>query len=300
MSKKIKLTPTDIIAFTKEFEALLATAKIADGKINYNKTIGVIDRKAKIYFSDVAWLKMQALVREFDKEVAWHGVATRGEDESKDEYYITDILVYPQEVTGASVEMDVSKYDEWIRNNAEDERFYNIAMQGHSHVNMGVTPSAVDLTHQEIILEQLTDDMFYIFMIWNKRGDSCTKIYDLAKNVLFETADIEFEVLNDGYGIDAFIKESKTMVKEYKYSGGQSQYWTGYGYQNTPNTSINKTQTTNVVVLPKKEEKDSQSITTGSSQSKKRKGKKKNKRKNTTDLRDSSAVDFYEGYPYDI
>ena len=39
---------------------------------------------------------------------------------------------------------------------------------GHSHVNMGTSPSSVDLNHQEEILRMLGDNDFYIFMIWNK------------------------------------------------------------------------------------------------------------------------------------
>lgn len=292
MSKIIKLTPEHIEECMSEFRKDLTTSKWADGKINFSKTIGTISRKAKIFFTEEAWMKMQALVRKFEKEVAWHGVAFRGEDAEKDEYIIKDILVYPQKVTGASVEMDTEEYAKWIEENIEDERFFDIRMQGHSHVNMGVTPSSVDLAHQEEILYQLSDKMFYIFMIWNKKGDRNIKIYDLAKNVLFETTDIDVEVLNDGYGIDSFIKEAEEQVKD--------RVTTGYHrYQGGAYTPVST-----VINTDKKESEKKDNIQSGQTipKSGKRKGKK-NKHKNysvNNACEESDAhMTFFRDHGYD-
>lgn len=235
MSKIIKLTPQCFEEVIKDFKESLGGAKVSDGKISYTKTFGVINRKATLYFREIAWTKMQALIREFDKEVAWHGVARRGTDETKDEYFIDDIMVYPQEVTGATVNTDQEKYEMWLMQH-DDEVFNNIRMQGHSHVNMGVSPSSVDTTHQEKILEQLEDDMFYIFVIWNKKNDKTIKIYDLAKNILFDTTDVDVMVIEDETGIEKFVRESKKMVIDKPitvYSGTNSKNTTYYnGYQN--------------------------------------------------------------------
>ena len=302
MSKIIKLTPEHIKECMTEFEKDLTSSKWADGKVNFSKTIGTVSRKAKIYFTEVAWMKMQALIREFDKEVAWHGVAFRGDDNvERDEYIIKDILVYPQKVTGASVEMDTEEYAKWIEENIEDERFFDIRMQGHSHVNMGVTPSSVDLTHQEAILDQLSDNLFYIFMIWNKKGDSNIKIYDLAKNILFETADIDIEVMDDGYGLDSFVKESKGKVKDRVTTGYQYSYQYG-GKTYTPASSPVNTE--------KKETEKKDNTTTSvtvvknGSKSGKRKGKKKkNKHKNhsfnNACEESDSQMSFFREHGYD-
>lgn len=193
MAKLIKLTPEIIEEIKKEFDAYVKD-KISDGRISFQKTVNTVQRKATVYFTESAYRKFQALVKEFDKEVAWHGVAYRGKDASKDEYFITDILVYPQEVTGATVTTDQNKYQTWLMNH-EDDVFNNIRMQGHSHVNMGVTPSGVDENLYESILAQLDDTMFYIFMIWNKKNDKTCKIYDLAKNILFDTTDCEIKII---------------------------------------------------------------------------------------------------------
>ena len=216
MSKPIKMTPEYLQQCRDEFEKALASAKLADGKINFTKTFTAGTKKAEVHFTSLAWQKMTALLRSFDKEVAWHGVASRSDDESKDEYIIEDIVVYPQEVTGASVEMDTEKYATWLMENADDERFNNLHMQGHSHVNMGVTPSSVDLNHQEEILNMLGDDDFYIFMIWNKSLSSNTKIYDMRKNVLFENTDVSVTYEPDE--LDEFVDAAKEMVTNKTYN----------------------------------------------------------------------------------
>lgn len=216
MAKLIKLTPEIIEETQKEFSEYLKD-KITDGRVSFSKTINVIQRKATVSFVEIAWRKFQALVKDFDKEVAWHGVAYRNKDLTVDEYYITDILVYPQEVTGATVTTDQNKYQNWLMSH-DDEIFNNIRMQGHSHVNMGVTPSAVDNTLYESILSQLDDTMFYIFMIWNKKGDKTCKIYDLAKNILFDTADCEIKIISTAPAdvtIEGVSEDEKKSMLEY-------------------------------------------------------------------------------------
>ena len=103
-------------------------------------------------------------------------------------------------------------------------------MQGHSHVNMGTSPSTVDLNHQEKILEQLEDDMFYIFMIWNKSFKRTIKIYDLAKNILFEDADIDVKIADAGLGLNEFIGEAKDLVKSrtYQYQAPTQTTYSAY------------------------------------------------------------------------
>lgn len=193
MAKLIKLTQDVIEEIKKEFDTYIRE-KISDGRISFQKNITAVQRKATVYFTELAYRKFQALVDGFSNEVAWHGLAYRGKDESKDEYYITDILVYPQEVTGSAVTPDQKKYQDWLISH-DDDTFNNIRMQGHSHVNMGVSPSPVDENWYEKILAQLDSSMFYIFMIWNKKGDKTCKIYDLAKNIMFDTTDCEIKII---------------------------------------------------------------------------------------------------------
>lgn len=230
MSKLIRLTPENIEEIKAEFAKAL-TGAIPDGRINFQKTFGTIQRKAELFFTEIAWYKMQTLIRECDKEVGWHGVAKRVDDPEKDAYIIEDILVYPQEVTGTTVNPDQKQYQTWLMSHPDDV-FNNIRMQGHSHVNMSVSPSGVDTTFYEQILHQLDDTMFYIFMIWNKRNERHIKIYDMAKNVLFETGDVNVTVLPDENGIEAFLSNAKKMITERKPPAYQpGSYPTCYNWQ---------------------------------------------------------------------
>ena len=235
MSKIIKLTPEVLEQARDEFMEALSGMKLSDGKITYTKKLGEVDRKATLIFTEKAYIKMLSLVQSFDKEVAWHGVAKRGDDPEKDEYIIENILVYPQEVTGATVTTDQEKYQTWLYS-LEDEEFNNIRFQGHSHVNMGTTPSSVDTNLYEGILEQLEDDMFYIFLIWNKKNDRTIKIYDLKKNILFETSDVEVLVYDGECGLLDFLDDAKNQVKT------STQTWKGKTEKDKNKKSESKTE----------------------------------------------------------
>lgn len=238
MSKSIKIDKSFIEAAKADFLKMCDEGKFVDGKIVFNRTFGGnTNRKATLYIEDIAWNKMKALVDEFDKEVAWHGIAKRREAEG--EYIIEDILVYPQTVTAATVVTDQEKYQMWLYEQ-EDDVFNNIRMQGHSHVNMGTTPSGVDTTYYQGIIDQMSDDMFYIFMILNKKGSRHVEIWDKKINTIFETADITVTLLIDPDDpVNKLIKDAKEKVKDepkpatptYNYSAYKSGGYTGYtGY----------------------------------------------------------------------
>ena len=215
MAKLIKIDDKTKQEMREEFDKALQDIKLSDGKFTFTKTIGKVDEKAQVYFTLEAWLKVKALVSKFDKEVAWHGIAKRAKhsEEEKNTYIISDILVYPQVVTGATVNTDQEKYQMWLMEQ-EDDVFNNIRFQGHSHVNMGVSPSSVDTAWYDEILAQLSDDMFYIFMIFNKKNEMWCKVYDMQSNICFEPSDVSVSVLDDGIGLDEFIDGAKKMVQD--------------------------------------------------------------------------------------
>lgn len=232
MGKIIKMSGSDIEAEVSKFRAAMMGTKVADGKFVYTASFKN-DRKASLIFTEKAYLKMELLIDKWDKEIAWHGVAFRGADESKDEYYITDILVYPQEVTGATVTTDQEKYQMWLYKQ-EDSVFNNIRFQGHSHVRMAVTPSPTDESLYERLLDMLDDTMFYIFGIWNKNNARTIRIYDMKKNIFFDNEDVTVSIMEDGTGIQTFLEEATEMVTEKKYTNayqnGNYGNYGAYGY----------------------------------------------------------------------
>lgn len=234
MAKPIRLTDELIQKMSKEFEENLRKARMSDGKITYTKAFtypGKDGIRANIWFTAEAYLKMITLLNAFDTEVAWHGVVER-QAEFENDFVISDILVYPQEVSGATVNTDQEGYQQWLMS-VDDEVANHLHMQGHSHVWMKTSPSGTDLNHQEEIIKQLDGDMFYIFMIWNKRLERTIKVYDFKYNTLYEDEDCDVGVLGGNTDMSVFIAEAKAAVKSraYNYSGSGSNYPT-YGSSN--------------------------------------------------------------------
>lgn len=250
MAKLIKLSDETIAEMTKEFNEQLKKAKISDGKITYTKSFASVPQKADITFTESAWLKMMALVDQFNTEIAWHGVAKRGDDPEKNEYIISDILVYPQYVSGAYVDTDDEECGKW-RNALPDDVMCNLRMQGHSHVNMSTSPSSTDLKLYSEILDMVSDNGFYIFMIWNKKREKMCKVYDMQKNILFDTSDCTITVRDDGIGIEQIVNDAKAKVRTKTYTTGATgttppAYLGGYGggygnYQGTGYASYTPT-----------------------------------------------------------
>lgn len=210
MSKIIKLTQDYLEAMRDEIIESLSKARMTDGKFTFTKSFDKVDKRATLLFTEVAWIKMWTIIFGIDKEIAWHGVVKRDEDNT---YVVSDILVYPQKVTGATVESDDDKYPFWYAKLTDTpEVFDNLRMQGHSHVNMGVTPSGTDLAFYKDILDMVGEDDFYVFVIFNKKGEKTVKIYDFRDNLLYETADVDVKVSDNGTGLSQVSQDIKDMV----------------------------------------------------------------------------------------
>jgi len=192
-----------------DFSEMLDGVKMSDGKLSYNRVFKYEDKTATVWLTQNAYRKIVALVTNFSSEVGWHGTVSRSGD---NEFIIEDIFVYPQEVTGSTVNTDQILYTEWLYS-LDDDNFNKIRMQGHSHCNMDVSPSGVDDKHRQHILDQLKPEMFYIFMIWNKSLSVYTLVYDMAKNILYEDDDVEVKLQNDE-SMDEFLADALEKVKK--------------------------------------------------------------------------------------
>lgn len=204
-------------------------------KIEINPSVKLKEEeKIELVFSETARKKMYYLIKECDKEIAWHGLVER----SGNGFYVEDIIMFPQNVTGATVTTDDDKYPAWI-NTQPNEVFNKINFHGHSHVDMGVTPSGVDKTYQENIIRQkmtgfAEEKGFYIFGIFNKKGDYWLNIYDIDNNKLYETDDIKYMVYepHEQDWAKEQIKEYvtiETFTSPYRRYNGTGYYGSHYG-----------------------------------------------------------------------
>ena len=177
--------------------------------------------KAKLYINALAYAKMMIYIRDTSTEIAWHGTAIRlGEGTTMPlsaQFYVQDVFLYPQIVRDITVDTDQEKYNAWVTK-LDDDTFNNMRFQGHSHVNMGVTPSGIDTAYYDSILKTLQieqPDGFYIFTVMNKSGDMYLIIYDLAKNIVYSKADIDVIITQDGStDLMQTIKDQKTAFCE--------------------------------------------------------------------------------------
>ena len=136
-----------------------------DFSYKIKRVVPVDTAKTTLYIYERAFTKMAMYVMDNRTEIGWHGLARKLEN--NEGYAITDTLLYPQVITATTVNTDQKKYQDWL-NAQPDEIFNQIKMQGHSHVSMSVSPSTVDETLYNTILQTLQENDFYIFMIVNK------------------------------------------------------------------------------------------------------------------------------------
>jgi hypothetical protein len=170
--------------------------------------------KIQLLFSPMAWIKLNQLVKAYTTEVAWHGITQYIRE--KHVLYVSDILVYPQRVTGAYVESDDEHYGNWL-GSLSDEQFDNNRLQGHSHVHMGTSPSGPDHAFYQTFMKTHAPE-YYMFMISNKSGDAWFNFYDTVEGLLYETADIVVDVRFKDISCKDWVKSVEEYTKKFSYS----------------------------------------------------------------------------------
>lgn len=224
MPKPMRITKDILDQITAAFLQKLPTMQILDGRISYVQDF--IFRKndrAVVTFTREAYDKMMALVDHFDTEIGWHGLVSRTD---RNHFVIDDILVYPQTVSHTDVNTDQEGYDQWIMT-IEGDDFNRLKFHGHSHVDMGVTPSATDLQHQGGIVAQLGNDGFYIFLIINKRREYTVKVYDAESNTLYEKDSVDIIIPDSAKELDKFLTAAEKQVTRYVYNPNRPYAVTG-------------------------------------------------------------------------
>lgn len=217
--RPIRLNEEHYEKIRAQVDSMLNTYKADENlTLKLDPSVVTIDvPKPTVLLTSAAYVKMTYLIHHSNKELAWHGTVSK----VGTNYLIEDIFVYPQTVTSTTVDSDEVKYPQWCMRLA-DNVINKLRFQGHSHVNMGVSPSGRDTTNWKNFLNLLRDDEFYIFCIGNKKGEYYWNIYDNAINVMFENKDITWTVIDEqGNNIidwtkdqlSTYIVEEKTLLK---------------------------------------------------------------------------------------
>ena len=161
-----------------------------------------------IFITSGAYVKMRHLVDKTSTEIGWFGTVTKVES-LPNTYIIDDILVYPQTVSGATCEQDEDKMFEFEMGLTTDQ-VNRKRFQGHSHVNMGVTPSGVDENFYKDLLTQVTD--YFIILVTNKHNAYHVRFYDVENNILYTDVPIHL-MLDDGTEISTWYEEEANKLR---------------------------------------------------------------------------------------
>ena len=214
--KKLRVTAEEkekIILDITEYLAWFNKGSIEDFDIKdllkeYTKLPDNI-QKPVLNISAESYLKMLELINQSSVECSWHGLVRRGGNE----YFIYDILVFPQINSATSTTTDEKEFAEWQTKLIMNPEFpiEDLRMHGHSHVLMNVFSSGVDDQYQKDLITKVEDDDYYIFLIMNKKMEMCAFIYDFTQQVMFETSDIEIKI---NYGNTDIKQWAKDQLKE--------------------------------------------------------------------------------------
>ena len=259
----LKMTETNKKRILKDVAAQLESLTVIPDKLSLDLSTSkkITNITPKIIFTDEAADKIWELVDACEKEIAWHGLVTK----EKNTYTIYDILVFPQEVTASTATAKEEEYVMWM-NELDDETFNHMRFHGHSHVNMGVTPSAIDTDYQQTLANTVQD--FYIFGIFNKKRSYNLYLYDTEQNLLFETKDLK-TTLNDHTATwaDEQIEQYVTVPKvTYSKNAGKQQSlypsYTGNGYYNSYPSYLSKHDVLEKAEAEELEEEDDNEVYT--------------------------------------
>lgn len=164
-----------------------------------------------VYITSDAYVKMRHLVDKTSTEIGWFGTVTKAPN-LEETYVIDDILVYPQTVTGATCEQDEDRMFEFEMSLTTDQ-VNRKRFQGHSHVNMGVTPSGVDENFYTDLLTQVND--YFIILVTNKRNDYHVRFYDKSNNLMYKDVPIHL-LLNNGDEVNNWYTEEANKLTEHQ------------------------------------------------------------------------------------
>lgn len=194
--------------------------------------------KPVIFMTEEVSEDIAAIVKLVSDEVGWYCCVKKIPD--TENYMLYKTLVPAQEVNGATCELTAKGQSDMMvkmMEDGQDDLLNDMKFWGHSHINMGVSPSGQD----DIQIRELckNSEDFFIRGIFNKKGDFRIDIYDIENKMITRDARVEIvsERKNERENFWAgVIKENvKPLVSSYvnNYVNNYG-YWNGKEYVHSP------------------------------------------------------------------
>lgn len=183
-----------------------------------------------VTYEPLAWAKVVTAVQHCQLEVGWLGVV----EVTTEGYHIKEVYFPNQTVSATETDIGAEAFGDILpqvyADGYSDEQ---LRYWGHSHVNMGVTPSGQDESQVAEFLDSGCE--FFIRGIYNKSGDSKVDVYDVTANCVYECVD-NYPLAQD-FDKAAFIAMLNTNVKTQTVRAYTGNYrGTTHLGRTTPNT----------------------------------------------------------------
>lgn len=165
-------------------------------------------------FTPEALYKIQCYVEECDKEIGWLGRVRR----EGDDFLCDEVFLLHQEVGPAATDITAEGLVALIMEIGIEEND-TLRLWGHSHVNMGVSPSPTDRETPEMFRQNGCE--FFFRIICNKKGEIGVTFFNWAQNYYIE--DMKWSVYAPKQEADpvrdAIKAEMAEKVKAITYGG---------------------------------------------------------------------------------
>jgi hypothetical protein len=167
-------------------------------------------------------------------------------DELPNNVYVVRDIFYPKhsEANGATCEISPegeTAMAEWLMSHNRETDLGKVKFWGHSHVDMGVSPSTQD--EEQSIKRMNMNESYLIRGIFNKAGLLSISFYDYVNKRRFDNIKWESDEDEDDKTIRAKILELKAInmpeVKTYGTGYGAGYKTGNYGYDSYDDTSFN-------------------------------------------------------------
>lgn len=213
------LSTTTTTTWKKELKFELSNMR-APAPHKFETTVSYVRAMPTTYFSLEAMEKMRIIVDACPEEVSWLGTV----DAVEGDFMVTDIFLLEQEVGPAHTEMSTSGLEKLtlqllqLPNGAE--LVNKLKFWGHSHVNMGTTPSSTD--RETVDLWEKNGHDFMIRAIVNKSPRMQLSVFDFKLSLCFNDSPWEVLAEENPELQKSVLDEMKEKVKppETSYGGG--------------------------------------------------------------------------------